>query len=43
MSGKPKEVRDAASLFIKEEALAIAISTNEVKGKRKYIDENYYS
>ena len=43
MSGKTKEVRDAASLFIKEEALAIAISTNKAKGKRKYIDINYYS
>ena len=43
MSGKPKEERDAASLFIKEEALSIAISSNEVKGKKKYTDKNHYS
>ena len=40
MLGKPKEEMDVASLFIKEEALAIAIGTNEVNGKKKYTDKN---
>ena len=41
MFGKPKEERDAATRYIKEELLAVAITTNEVKGKRD-VRINYY-
>ena len=44
MFGKPKEERDAATRYTKEELLAVAItaiSTNEVKGKRD-VRINYY-